>query len=172
MKERLQQFLDSEDLSPSNFAETIEVQRSGISHLLSGRNKPSLDFIKKVAENFPDLNLEWFITGEGEMYKVDNNLVKDITQSDSLLFTSVKKGEEHIVETEKGRLDHSALREFSRISDHSPKIANLESTPTIGPDIEKLGATALSLENEEIEAVLLLYRDGSFKLFNKRNREL
>ena len=45
------------------------MQRSGISHILSGRNKPSLDFVLKVIEAYPDLNESWLLKGEGEMLK-------------------------------------------------------------------------------------------------------
>jgi len=67
MKERLQLFMDYEHLSPSKFAEVIEVQRSSISHILSGRNNPSYDFILKVLKAFPYLNSSWLLLGKGNM---------------------------------------------------------------------------------------------------------
>ena len=48
MRTRLQQFLQAENLSPSRFADQIGIQRSGMSHILSGRNKPGFDFIEKI----------------------------------------------------------------------------------------------------------------------------
>ena len=69
MKDRLVQLLQSEQLSPSRFADILGVQRSGISHILSGRNKPGFDFIEKIVIKFPDINAEWLITGKGKMYK-------------------------------------------------------------------------------------------------------
>jgi len=71
MQTRLQQFLDRKKLTPAHFAEIVGVQRSGISHILSGRNNPSLDFIQKMIDKFPDLNIEWLITGKGDMFKGD-----------------------------------------------------------------------------------------------------
>ncbi len=55
------------NVSPIQFASSLGVQRSGISHILSGRNKPSLDFILKILETFPDVNEKWLLKGEGEM---------------------------------------------------------------------------------------------------------
>jgi transcriptional regulator with XRE-family HTH domain len=69
MKSRLAQFLQLEQLSPARFADILGVQRSGISHILSGRNKPGFDLMEKIVTKFPDINAEWLITGKGKMYK-------------------------------------------------------------------------------------------------------
>jgi transcriptional regulator with XRE-family HTH domain len=69
MKDRLLKFLTREQLSSARFAEIIGVQPSGISHILSGRNKPGFDFIQKILENYPALNAEWLIMGRGNMFK-------------------------------------------------------------------------------------------------------
>ncbi len=66
MKERLQELLDHEHLTPVRFAELVEVQRSSVSHVLSGRNKPSLDFIGKILSAFPHVSPDWLILGTGE----------------------------------------------------------------------------------------------------------
>ena len=62
---RLQNVIDYYGESASSFAETIGVQRSSISHILSGRNKPSLDFVLKVLSAYPDVNLYWLCNGTG-----------------------------------------------------------------------------------------------------------
>ena len=64
-KKRLQTLLDHYELSATAFAEEVGVQRSSISHLLSGRNNPSLDFVLKVVHRFPEVNLYWFLNGKG-----------------------------------------------------------------------------------------------------------
>ena len=64
-QERLETILKYYDLSATAFAEEIGVQRSSISHLLSGRNKPSLDFVLKVVQRFPEVNLYWLLNGKG-----------------------------------------------------------------------------------------------------------
>ncbi len=61
--------LNHENLSSKQFANLIGVQPSSVSHILSGRNKPSFDFIEKIVENYPRLNVEWLISGKGSMYK-------------------------------------------------------------------------------------------------------
>ena len=65
--------LDYYSLSASGFADKIEVQRSSLSHLLSGRNKPSLDFILKIIAVFPEVDLYWILNGIGNFPKSEIN---------------------------------------------------------------------------------------------------
>ena len=69
MEDRLLKLLDTEQLSSAKFADAIGVQRSSVSHILSGRNKPSFDFLQKTLKAFPMLSAEWLILGEGNMYE-------------------------------------------------------------------------------------------------------
>lgn len=74
-------------LSASAFAELIQVQRSSISHILSGRNKPSLDFILKLNTALPDINLYWLLNGTGDMMNGSSSSTKindAITQTEVL----------------------------------------------------------------------------------------
>lgn len=66
---RIDQILKFHDLSASVFADTIGVQRSSISHLLAGRNKPSLEFVLKVVASFPEVDLYWLLFGKGSFPK-------------------------------------------------------------------------------------------------------
>lgn len=62
---RLHKILEFYELSAAGFADKIEVGRSSISHILSGRNKPSLDFVMKVVKSFPEVELYWLLNGKG-----------------------------------------------------------------------------------------------------------
>ena len=68
MNSRIQLILKTKNISASKFADEIGVQRSSISHILSGRNNPSLDFIQKTLMKFPDISPDWILTGKGSMY--------------------------------------------------------------------------------------------------------
>ena len=74
MNQRLQQFLSAENISQAQFADSIDVARASVSHVLAGRNKPGYDFIRSISEHYPKLNLEWLISGKGKMYKLDSPL--------------------------------------------------------------------------------------------------
>lgn len=69
MRERVLEFLKRENKSSAQFAEEIGVQPSGISHILSGRNNPSLDFVLKMLEKYKYLSTEWLLFGKGDMYR-------------------------------------------------------------------------------------------------------
>lgn len=69
MRDRILHFLTQENLSSAKFADEIDVQRSSVSHILSGRNNPSFDFIQKILRRFELINAEWLILGRGEMFK-------------------------------------------------------------------------------------------------------
>ena len=69
MKDRIIAFLQNENKSHAQFAEEIGVQPSGISHIISGRNNPSLDFVIKMLHKYPTLSADWLLFGRGSMYK-------------------------------------------------------------------------------------------------------
>jgi transcriptional regulator with XRE-family HTH domain len=69
MKDRIMKILEQEGLSPARFANQIGTQPSIISHILNGRNKPSLEVVQKVLNTFPSINPDWLIFGSGSMYR-------------------------------------------------------------------------------------------------------
>ncbi|MBQ6086592.1 MAG: helix-turn-helix transcriptional regulator [Bacteroidales bacterium] len=69
MNKRLLQFLSAENISQTQFADTIHVARASVSHILAGRNKPGFDFLESMLRHYPNLNPEWLMTGNGRMYK-------------------------------------------------------------------------------------------------------
>ncbi len=75
---RLQIILDYYDISAAVFADAIQVGRSSISHILSGRNKPSLDFVLKIVQTYPEVELYWLLNGKGDFPKSDS---KEVTPS-------------------------------------------------------------------------------------------
>lgn len=69
MKDRVVLLIKALNYTAAQFADEIGVQKSGISHIISGRNNPSLDFIQKILQRFPEVNMEWLIQGKGPMIK-------------------------------------------------------------------------------------------------------
>ncbi|UOB17575.1 helix-turn-helix domain-containing protein [Abyssalbus ytuae] len=74
LTERLQLILQYYGLSASAFADSIGVQRSSISHILSGRNNPSLDFVMKIIDNYPEVDIYWLLNGKGTFPKAKEEL--------------------------------------------------------------------------------------------------
>ena len=73
MKERILLFLKEENKTSAQFAEEIGVQPSGISHIISGRNNPSLEFVLKMLERYNYLSTNWLLFGKGDMYSIKQN---------------------------------------------------------------------------------------------------
>ena len=69
MNTRLKQFIAAENITQSQFADTIKVVRASVSHVIAGRNKPSYDFIKAIMLAYPNLNIDWLMMGKGKMYR-------------------------------------------------------------------------------------------------------
>ncbi|RIA09807.1 helix-turn-helix protein [Flavobacteriaceae bacterium MAR_2010_72] len=80
---RLQKVMDFYGESASSFAEKIGVQRSSISHILSGRNKPSLDFVLKILSSFPEVELYWLLNGKGVFPSEADNEPMKVNTSNS-----------------------------------------------------------------------------------------
>lgn len=76
-RDRIELLMKSYDLSPSQFADRTGIQRASVSHILSGRNKPSLEVMLKIYEAFPGLSMEWLMAGIGTGPVVDAPIIKE-----------------------------------------------------------------------------------------------
>ncbi|QXP73852.1 helix-turn-helix transcriptional regulator [Tenacibaculum sp. AHE15PA] len=102
---RLKEIIAHYDLTSSTFADTIEVPRSSISHLLSGRNKPSLDFVMKMVDKFPEVDLYWLLYNEGSFPKKEKEIaiekstvhIKDEKEAPSLFSKKAVSEEEPVI---------------------------------------------------------------------------
>ncbi|MDU1890750.1 MAG: helix-turn-helix domain-containing protein [Dysgonomonas sp.] len=72
MKDRIRQIMENEHLTPSAFADQLQLGRAVISHILNGRNNPSLDVVSRILAKMNYISSEWLITGKGEMYKFES----------------------------------------------------------------------------------------------------
>ena len=135
---RLEIILDYYNLSASAFADRINVQRSSLSHLLSGRNKPSLDFIIKVIEVFPEVDLYWILNGKGTFPKSEKNF-------------SIQSTKQEVTSDETNTPDL-----FSTDQTNSKQ-------PFINNEIEKKSISISNNDVKTIERIVIFYTDGSFK---------
>jgi len=143
MLDRLSQLIKNKQLSSSQFADEIGVQRSSVSHVLSGRNKPSLDFITKVALRFPDINTEWLLTGRGRM------LISDDEQKEtgSVEVSQVDLTGDDEEDTQANIL--SVVDELDKVPVHKTKT---------GRDRSQAGSAS-------IEKIVIFYNNGTFSEF-------
>lgn len=137
MNRRLQQFLEAENLTAAKLADILGVQRSGLSHILSARNKPSYDFILTILNKYPALNPDWLITGKGKMYRDQN---EDSTPV-------------HQVVVEKSEYIQPPQFEFEKEVNSEEPIFN--TTPLL--------STKAPSNNKRIVRITIYYSDGTFE---------
>lgn len=107
---RLQIIMNEYDLTASAFAEKIGVGRSSISHLVSGRNKPSLEIILKILEEFPHVEFDWLVRGQGDFNAEKATLKKDSPNDTNPVHTTQKSSpEEESDITEENRASSAPL---------------------------------------------------------------
>ncbi|MBO4768759.1 MAG: helix-turn-helix transcriptional regulator [Bacteroidales bacterium] len=153
---RLKQFLQMEELSPAKFADSIGIQRSGISHLLAGRNKPSYDFITKMLTTYPDLNADWLLTGKGKPYKNSSVSAPSLPPNDSLFDSQQSGGNEELVPED---IDN----EFIEASDfNSQPSENPIFDDFIQEDTPKTDSQTCS-SRRRIVRVTIFYSDGTYE---------
>jgi len=122
MIERILEILKIKNLSPAQFADLIGVQRSSISHLISGRNKPSLEFIQKILKAFPEINTDWMLSGKGPVMNQENYINEEGSPPmDLFLPEMVTKG-----------------KVFEPKKQESEKVQKKKWTETEGKKIEKI----------------------------------
>lgn len=148
MNERLKQFLAMEGLSPARFAEVMGIQRSGISHLLAGRNKPSFEFIQKMMTAYPDINYEWLILGKGRPYKSDRPQPEIEGKTD--LFTDMPEDE---------------TEEDLPLDTEDQKITSVFSGPEPSENREFAPNTTLppAKAGRKIARIIVFFNDGTYE---------
>ncbi len=148
IKDRIKHLIASKTLTPAKFADIIGVQRSGISHILSGRNKPSLDVLNKILVSFPDVSGDWLITGNGDMLKTK----RDVSEKE--LFPPVNNESEQVAEPENMNREEDSPPYGAGNNGRNKEIKSAATTKqsSLVPSGEK-----------EIERIVVFYSDGTFK---------
>lgn len=125
MKERIEHIIKAESLSNLQFAQLLDISPASVTHLLSGRNNPSLDLIVRIARKLPHYNLRWLILGEGPIYNNGNDTNTGLRQANTPeLFPS----EQTITTEEATRLSTPNNQITTESNNHSPS-ANRENSP-------------------------------------------
>jgi len=143
LNDKIKQILIDKSISPSHFADEIGVQRSSVSHILAGRNKPSLDIVQKIIRRYPDLGMEW-IMDEEELPNIE------LDQSENNQGNARQK---------------SSIRSNSTLLESSEKKSPDISTVQKNLEAKKNTRTVLDTVQKSIERILIFYSDGTFKQY-------
>jgi transcriptional regulator with XRE-family HTH domain len=164
MVERILLVLKVKNLSPSKFADEIGIQRSSMSHIMSGRNLPSLDLVMKIMSKFPDLNPEWLVMGIGQMMKstqidlFEQNSESEEKKIETLLKESEKVPEINTINEEK------IISEAEKAAEKDLKIPQIEDKSIQNEENKTDFSNKIVLPSQpEIEKIVILYKNKSFK---------
>lgn len=140
LNEKIKQILVDKNISPSHFADEIGIQRSSISHIIAGRNKPSLDIVQKIIKRFPDLGINWIL--EDEELPESISEIKPFKADNYTLQNAQKSGVASLAESRK----NNGAQQY-------PVQENLSNAkPPVSDD-------------KKVERILIFYSDGTFQEF-------
>ena len=140
MKDRIAHIIRAKNLTAAEFAIRLGIQPSNVSHLLSGRNNPSLDFVRKLKETFPEYNLDWIIMGKGPM-TVSEPFVTNASSVEP-------------------RLDEKTDSETKSDVTDGASFANTEHP--------RFPAEQLPLPSSGLKGMVLVYADNTFEVLSPR----
>ena len=143
IKDRLAHILRAKNLTASQFAELMEIQPSNVSHLLNGRNKPSLDFLIKIKDVFPEYSFDWIIMGKKP---ITINEPNPTTNNQEIKFDD----------------EDTRVIEFDDIDEHIDEIESEK------PKMTEEQSDIHSLNNE-IKKIIVVYSDKTFEILNQRH---
>ncbi len=143
IKDRLAHILRAKNLTAKQFAELMKIQPSNVSHLLNGRNRPSLDFIAKLKEVFPEYSFDWIILGKKPITINEPNPV--ISESQEIKFD--ENEDERVIEFDD--IDEN----YQELEDADPKVIDNQS---------------VGMGTSDIKKVLVIYSDKTFEIMTPR----
>lgn len=156
-------------MTNAEFAEAIDVQPSNISHIMSGRNKPSLDLVMKVLKKFPELHTEWLLHGKGAMNrdfdpfaKVDGKSQK---KKETLLFSDeILNQNEAMPVVEKNIAQQPPMQSESRM--RIPEVKDEEPARyATGRSYKSMAESDFGgfFQDKKVEKIVLFYNNHTFK---------
>lgn len=158
MKKQIEDLMRHLGLTATRFASEIGVQRSSISHILSGRNQPSYEFILKTIERYPEIDVEWLITGKGQMLRTK-------------LKSPWSSGEQNTPLTKRLKDDVPQKISINMTQGAANTLTEKQDDMITGNDTKDMSDSGNQISNKVTyvnipEQVILLHANGTFKVYN------
>lgn len=170
MKDRIRTIMENEQLTPSAFADMLDIGRAVVSHILNGRNNPSLDVVTRILAKLPYINPEWLLSGVGTMYKdgIEPDKIQleqeDIFSSSSKTIPSPKVPD-LFSQSSINPTDNSRANEYRKEN----MVDKAEDTPNMPINQQIIYQKA---SDKKIAKIIIYYNDNTFEVFNADNRPL
>jgi transcriptional regulator with XRE-family HTH domain len=185
MKDRITLLIKAKNLTAAQFADEIGVQKSSISHILSGRNNASLDFIQKILITYPEVNMDWLMFGKGPIFKhIETGLKSsndeslnavptvDLTNVDLFSGLMPAKNTDFRKETDLSDEEKSNENQQQEIKENeilAPTLKNKEQVPSEFPLGKKENGSISSRHSETgtktILKIVEFYSDNTYREF-------
>ena len=147
LNKRIEQIIIDKGLSPSYFADTIGIQRSSISHILSGRNKPSLDIIQRILKVFPDIDRDWLLFDS----EIPQQKTPQINRQQPVNQANTRQS-----------LFEQTPRESPKTFQTEPDVVKSSVNIPVKRKIERPTVPPVS-SSKHIERIMIFYTDGTFE---------
>lgn len=146
MKDRIKKIMDNENLTPARFADTLQINRAVVSHILNGRNNPSLDVVMKILSEMDYINSDWLLNGTGQMYREG--------------YVPLDNQKRH------GLFDENAINTDKQTEDSEyPKEKHVQSINIPSNIIDKQQVANTYSEDRKIKEIIIYYTDNTFESF-------
>lgn len=158
-KDKIEKIMQIEDMNSAQFAAEIGIQGSTLSHILNGRNNPSLDVLKKILNRFRTINPEWLILDAGTMYRQEKHsqartLFDDTTETSSNTDNYSTK---------------SNLKNETRIDTNQKKNEPIDSKVITAKQIDNLDANNPNSISKKVNRIIVYYSDNTFEEFKSNS---
>ena len=157
LSERIKSIIDSKHTTPSAFADSLGIGRAVISHILTGRNNPSLEVVTRILAKYSDVNPEWLLQDKGKMYK-DGVTISGEDRAEPDLFSQNAENTRGVPETEKKQ----NLTE--------EKITQEPINDSVREEYTLLNSS--SKTNKKVVKIIIYYSDNTFEAFDTANKTL
>ncbi len=158
MVNRIFAFIESMQLTPTEFADKIGVSRASISSIKTGRTQPTLSLVEKIKQHFPEIDINWLILGEGDAPIVNNK------EQEIELFS--EDGVKSDVDITPNSSNDNAVNEYQAVYIAETPCKTDEGHQEINKETNMLTQSTFE-RKRSVKKVILLYDDGSFEEFNK-----
>lgn len=139
--------MEKENLTPARFADRLQINRAVISHILNGRNNPSLDVVTRILDEMQYINPEWLLKGTGSMLKKGFDRNELPVEPDLFRETMIKQREELVVVDEKQE-------------------TSFKPTAFTPQNAEYKKVESQKIEIRKISQIIIYYTDNTFEIFN------
>lgn len=147
---RLEKIFNHYDINAASFAEKIGIGRSSVSHIISGRNKPSLDFVMHILDNFSEITFDWLVYGKG-------NLGDKKALSENQIFEKKKSID---TATPSSNLATNLFNSSNNKEDGIKMNENVTAN--------NFNAESVNTNSSPIESITIFYKDGTFKQYSPK----